>query len=57
MTDQPTNEGRRRYEPDGYYTANGDQVPCTCQPSCPFNCKGQCGCEACRQSYQDFGDD
>jgi hypothetical protein len=60
MTDPqtaPTEEGVRRYEPDGYYTANGDRVPCTCKPTCSIACKGECGCKACQQAFQDFGYD
>lgn len=45
----PTEEGKRRWEPDGYY--DGD--PCTCKPECPAACKGQCGCEGCRTAYND----
>lgn len=46
---QPTEEGKRRWEPDGYY----DGVPCTCKPECPAARKGQCGCEGCRTAYAD----
>jgi len=27
---------------------------CTCPPTCGSGCKGQCGCKACRDAYQDF---
>lgn len=54
MLKKPTAEGVKRYPPDGLYQANGDGTPCTCVPSCPNPCKGQCGCEACREAYGDF---
>lgn len=54
----PTDEGKRRYPPDGYYIANVEPgecgTPCTCKPSCPWACKGECGCEACHEGYGDF---
>jgi hypothetical protein len=55
----PTETGKMMYpdDPAGYYTANGDMVPCTCKPTCTQPCKGQCGCSACSQSYADFGND
>lgn len=28
--------------------------PCTCPPSCDYACKGECGCQACREAYGDF---
>ena len=43
-----------RHEPDGLYTANGNNTPCTCDPDCPYTCKGGCGCEACTEAYGDF---
>jgi hypothetical protein len=57
---KPTDEGVRRYpETGGYYTANnvedGDRgTPCTCKPSCPRDCKGECGCPACGEAYGDY---
>lgn len=27
--------------------------PCTCKPTCPPDCKGQCGCERCKLDYID----
>jgi len=27
---------------------------CTCNESCPSDCRGECGCEACRAKYNDF---
>jgi hypothetical protein len=54
----PSVSGKKRYEPDGFYTANcvGNErgTPCTCDEECPFDCKGQCGCEACHEAYGDF---
>ena len=50
----PTKVGRERYSPDGYYTANGENVPCICKETCPGGCKGQCGCLACHDAYGDF---
>lgn len=54
-TELPTHEGIQRYEPDGYYTANGYPVPCTCRETCLLACKGECGCRACDMAFQDFG--
>ncbi len=34
-----------------------EDPPCTCKPACTEGghvCKGECGCEACRQAYSDF---
>lgn len=54
----PTDSGKKRYEPDGYYTANCSKdergTPCTCEDNCPHDCKGQCGCHACCEAYGDF---
>ena len=58
MITEPTEEGKLRYPPDGYY--EGDckcHIPCTCTSECRNPCKGECGCEACRAEYVDFGDD
>jgi hypothetical protein len=46
----PTEEGRKRYEPDGYY----EGIACICDKQCPVDCKGECGCEACQNAYSDF---
>jgi hypothetical protein len=27
---------------------------CTCKPTCPSPCKGECGCKACHEAYMDF---
>src|ERR1043165_8964107 len=45
----PTEEGKRRFEPDGLY----DGIPCTCLPTCEYPCGGKCGCEACRAERAD----
>jgi len=52
----PTSEGIKRYNspPKGYYTANGEKIPCTCTKKCKTPCKGACGCLACLEAYQDF---
>lgn len=50
---EPTEEGKRRY-PNGYYSQDGIDVPCTCKPECVDPCKGKCGCEACHDAYGDF---
>lgn len=53
--DQPSNEGLKRYPPNGRYDANDSPgPPCTCTTDCPSDCKGQCGCVACTDSYGDF---
>ena len=46
---KPTEEGKRRWDPDGYY----EGIPCICNESCKPDCKGECGCHACGQAYQD----
>ena len=52
---RPTDAGRAKYPPDGYYHATpGEMIPCTCEPSCLGGCKGECGCKACHAAYQDF---
>jgi hypothetical protein len=53
---EPTEEGKRRYPPDGYYTVNVTPgTPCTCTLTCNEYCKGECGCAACREAHGDFG--
>lgn len=27
---------------------------CTCKESCPYDCKGQCGCEYCNTAWMDY---
>ena len=36
------------------YDAKYAVKSCTCKDDCPFNCKGECGCEHCRRAYADF---
>ncbi len=48
----PTEEGRRRFPPNGIY-AEAREV-CTCEPGCSVPCKGECGCKACTAAYGDF---
>jgi len=31
-----------------------DELECTCEESCSYDCKGECGCEKCKQDYGDF---
>jgi len=47
---KPSKKGIKKYPPDGYY----EGVPCTCKDKCLYNCKGECGCKACKALYQDF---
>lgn len=55
MTDdqgrEATEAGKLKYPPDGIY--DGWRV-CTRKDTCPYNCKGECGCEACHAAYCDF---
>jgi len=56
--DAPTQEGKKRYRPDGIYKGpfTGDQSfweACTCVPACPDPCLGQCGCQACETAHED----
>lgn len=63
-TTLPTPEGRRRYPlTDGYHHdvsrlgAHADMdLPCTCQPTCPARCPGDCGCKACDLQFVEFAD-
>jgi hypothetical protein len=52
--EKPTEEGKKRYPPDGVY--DGHDV-CTCLPECPADCNGlkpsRCGCAACWAAYCD----
>jgi hypothetical protein len=66
MMPEPSETGKQKYEgypagkdgfgrpceesKPGFY----EDLPCTCKPDCPSNCKGQCGCEACSAAYGDF---
>lgn len=29
-------------------------TPCECFASCPYDCKGQCGCLGCANAWSDF---
>ena len=44
-------EGKRRWMPYGIYD---DKYACTCTPTCPKPCKGDCGCDACSTAYGDY---
>lgn len=55
--DGPSLAGQRKNpETHGWYMANGWDwaEPCTCKDSCGI-CRGECGCAACSQAYNDFG--
>lgn len=54
---QPTEEGLRRYPLTGGYNQSIDDdpgEPCTCQPTCPGRCAGECGCAACALQFDMF---
>lgn len=54
-TNNPSDEGMKRYPPNGRYEANSTPgTPCTCKETCPSDCKGGCGCEACSEAYGDY---
>ena len=47
---EPTEEGKRRYGPNGY-----KGVPCTCTQQCPNPCDGKkCSCDACSYAFSEF---
>jgi hypothetical protein len=53
--DKPTEEGRKRYPPDGMLELavmfSNARLPCQCTPECKNPCDGQkCGCRACQES-------
>jgi hypothetical protein len=62
---KPTEEGRRRYPHTAGFHADisSDLLmpditsPCTCTPTCPARCAGQCGCEACSLAFSIFTDE
>ena len=61
-TDAPTEEGRRRWPPDGYLLLNeqGDaraSLPCRCMAACEPDCQGSCGCEACALGWLVYQDE
>lgn len=54
----PTDEGKKRYPPDGMYIEYGNSIACRCKASCPMisdmnDCDGSCGCRACKKSDSD----
>jgi len=61
-----TQEGVRRYPPDGYvwdydfepdnrfYSRDEEYRPCTCKPTCTDPCKWSCDCIPCGKHYSDF---
>lgn len=52
---EPTKVGRERYEPDVRSDANKSPgTPCIFTLDFLRNCKGECGCPACREGYGDF---
>jgi len=60
--DQPTEEGRRRWPPDGYLRLNQRSdarasLPCTCTAACRPDCQGSCGCEACALGWLIYQDE
>lgn len=57
--DKPTEEGRKRYPPDGKlelvlgFTTTNTLLPCQCTPECADPCDGrQCGCRACQEPQE-----
>jgi hypothetical protein len=59
----PTEEGLRRYSSTNGYNLDaenpgdlGKGYPCTCEPTCPRRCAGECGCEACSLQFAMFCD-
>jgi len=58
---KPTEEGVRRWPPDGYLQLNcavdvRRQVACTCNGRCG-ECHGECGCDACELGWLVYQDD
>lgn len=47
-------EAKKRYPPDGRYHDGINNLICTCKQTCNNPCKGECGCKACKNAYQDF---
>lgn len=61
---EPAEEGRRRWPPDGYLRLNRatsgmpDKLACSCTPACRDpDCKGGCGCEACALGWLVYQDE
>lgn len=50
---EPSEQGRRRYPPDGIFREVRDVGPvaCRCVDSCRTPCLGECGCIACAVRY------
>lgn len=50
---KPTDEGLKRYPPDGVYREAKDVGPvnCKCGATCRTPCIGECGCLACALRY------
>ncbi len=46
---QPSEQGRRRYPPDGIFREAKEVGPvaCRCNDACRNPCQGECGCIAC----------
>lgn len=46
---QPSEQGRRRYPPDGIFREAPEVGPvaCRCNDACRNPCQGECGCIAC----------
>lgn len=61
MAEEPTEEGKRLWPPDGYLRLNPEadprgQLACVCTEGC-HHCKGECGCEACALGWMIYQDD
>lgn len=61
MVDEPTDEGKRLWPPDGYLRLKPGadtraRVACTCTDGCG-DCNGACGCEACALDSLIYQDD
>lgn len=61
-TDEPTEEGKRRWPPDGYLLLNQrgdarDRLACRCTVACQPRCRGDCGCEACALGWLVYQDE
>ena len=59
---EPTEEGKRRWPPDGYLKLNSvaaepDKLACSCAAACRPDCKGECGCEACALAWLVYQDE
>ncbi len=59
---EPTEEGKRQWPPDGYLKLNSaagepDRLACVCTWTCQSDCKGECGCEACSLAWLVYQDE